>query len=108
MSDAFFERVFGDSEPGHFGTGWMSGTGGVFLGALALAGVLVFQFPGVLSTGTFRAQYPVGALRALLQIVIGAAFLLSATSLILRRTSRRCGASTPCITRARRWIGWLG
>lgn len=25
MSDAFFERVFGDSQPGDFGTGWVSG-----------------------------------------------------------------------------------
>lgn len=78
-------RVFDDADPAGFGTGWMSGTGGVFLGALALAGVLVFQYPGVLSTETFRAQYPIGVLRALLQIVIGAAFLLAATSLVLRR-----------------------
>ena len=34
MSDAFFEKLFGDSEPGHFGTGWMSGTASVFFGLL--------------------------------------------------------------------------
>ena len=62
----------------------MSGTAGVFLGALAVAGVLVFRFPGVLSTAAFRDAYPLPALRALLNLVIGAAFLLSATSLVLR------------------------
>ena len=63
----------------------MSGTGGVFLGALAVAGVLVFHFPGLLSTTAFRESYPVPALRALLNLVIGASFLLSATSLVLRK-----------------------
>jgi hypothetical protein len=77
--------VFADAEGAAFGSGWMSGTGGVFLGALAVAGVLAFRFPGVLSTAAFRAEYPVPALRALLNLVIGAAFLLSATSLALRR-----------------------
>ena len=31
-------RLFGDDEPTTFGTGWMAGTGGVFLGVLAVAG----------------------------------------------------------------------
>ena len=63
----------------------MSGTGGVFLGALAVMGVLAFRFPGVLSTADFRALYPLPFLRALLNVVIGASFLLSAMSLVLRR-----------------------
>lgn len=83
--EALITRVFDDSEGSTFGSGWMSGTGSVFLGALAVAGVLVFRYPGVLSTATFRAEYPVPALRALLNVVIGVAFLLSATSLVLRR-----------------------
>ena len=78
-------RFFDDSESASFGSGWMSGTAGVFLGALAAAGVLVFHFPGLLSTAAFRDAYPIPALRALLNFVIGAAFLLSATSLVLRR-----------------------
>jgi len=78
-------QVFDDTEPTTFGSGWMSGTAGVFFGALAVAGVLVFSFPGVLSTEAFRAQYPVAALRLLLQVVIGLAFLLSATSMLLRQ-----------------------
>jgi len=78
-------QVFDDTEPTTFGSGWMSGTAGVFLGALAVAGVLVFSFPGVLSTEAFRTQYPVQALRIVLQAVIGLAFLLSATSMLLRQ-----------------------
>lgn len=85
MPERFITRIFGDRDPSGFGTGWMSGTGGVFLGALAVGGVLAFQFPGVLTTETFRADYPIPFLRALLQLVIGASFLLSATSLVLRR-----------------------
>ena len=30
MSDAFFEKLFGDSEPTHLGSGWVSGVLGVF------------------------------------------------------------------------------
>ncbi|TAK10993.1 MAG: sterol desaturase family protein [Acidobacteria bacterium] len=78
-------RLFDDPESSGFGTGWMSGTAGVFLGGLALAGVVAFSFPGVFTTEAFRAQYPLPFLRALLQTVIGAAFLLSATSLLLRK-----------------------
>jgi lathosterol oxidase len=78
-------RLFDDRDPAGPGTGWMSGTAGVFLGALAVAGVLAFQFPGVLTTEAFRSAYPLPFLRGLLQVVIGVAFLLSATSLALRR-----------------------
>ena len=78
-------RVFGDAEPTAFGSGWMAGTAGVFLGMLAVAGALAFRFPGVFTTAEFRAAYPVAALRALLQSTIGVAFLLGATSLMLRR-----------------------
>jgi hypothetical protein len=30
MSDEFFKKLFGDSDPPHFGTGWVSGTASVF------------------------------------------------------------------------------
>jgi sterol desaturase/sphingolipid hydroxylase (fatty acid hydroxylase superfamily) len=83
--EAWITRVFDDQDPSGFGTGWMSGTAGVFLGALAVAGVIAFSFPGVFVTAAFREQYPLPVLRALLQTVIGAAFLLSATSLLLRK-----------------------
>jgi len=36
MSDAFFDRLFGDSEPSHLGTGWVSGVSSVFFGMLGV------------------------------------------------------------------------
>jgi len=78
-------RLFGDDEPTTFGTGWMAGTGGVFLGVLALAGTLAFRYPDLLTTAEFRARYPAGLLRALLELTIGLTFLLGATSTMLRR-----------------------
>lgn len=77
-------RVFGDGGSTAFGSGWMAGTTGVFLGLLALAGVLAFRYPTLFTTAEFRARYPVGALRGLLEVVLGLAFLLGATSLVLR------------------------
>lgn len=83
--ERLLERVFGDADGTRVGTGWMSGTGSVFLGSLAVLGVVAFWFPGVLSTGQLRGYYPVPLLRALIALVIGLAFLLGAVSLVLRR-----------------------
>ncbi len=44
MSDELFQKMFGDSEPTHMGTGWVSGTASVFFGMLALGGVLTLHF----------------------------------------------------------------
>jgi len=49
MSDAFFEKLFGDSEPTHLGTGWVSGVLGVFFGLLGLGGALCLHFPALLT-----------------------------------------------------------
>ena len=38
MSDAFFEKVFGGSEPGDFGAGWISGAASIFFGVLGFGG----------------------------------------------------------------------
>lgn len=78
-------RLFGDAEPTGLGSGWIAGTAGVFLGGLGLLGVVVFWFPGALSTAGFREHYPIPLLRALLQAVIVAAFVLGAASVLLRR-----------------------
>lgn len=78
-------RLFGDDEPTTFGTGWMAGTSGVFLGVLAVAGTLAFRYPELFTTAEFRARYPAGLLRALLEVTIGLTFLLGATSMMLRR-----------------------
>ena len=83
--ERWFGRVFSDAEGTRFGSGWISGTASVFLGSLALLGVVAFWFPGAFSTAQFRAQYPIGLLRTLLEVVIGLAFLLGALSLALRR-----------------------
>jgi hypothetical protein len=55
--DRWFERVFGDDEPGRLGTGWPSGTASVFLGTLGLLAVLVLWFPERLTTARFRALF---------------------------------------------------
>ncbi len=83
--ERWFQRVFGDAEGKHFGSGWMSGTASVFLGGLALLGVAALWFPGAFSSAVFRAHYPMPLLRALLEVTIGLAFLLGALSLVLRR-----------------------
>lgn len=83
--DRWFQRAFGDAEPTGFGSGWISGAASVFLGLLACGGVLAFRFPAALSSPSFRAVYPLPALRAALVTTIGLAFLLGALSVMLRR-----------------------
>lgn len=83
--ERWFRRAFGDADGRDFGSGWMSGTASVFLGALALLGVTAFRFPGVFSSAAFRAHYPLPLVRAVIEIAIGLAFLLGALSLLLRR-----------------------
>jgi sterol desaturase/sphingolipid hydroxylase (fatty acid hydroxylase superfamily) len=83
--DRAIDRLFGDDESTQFGSGWISGTASVFLGGLALLGVVTFWFPGILTTAQFRAHYSLPLLRALLRVVIGLAFLLGTLSLALRR-----------------------
>jgi lathosterol oxidase len=85
MSDAFFEKLFGDSEPGHIGSGWVSGVSSVFLGMLALGGVLCLHFPGLLTLPDARAMYPIAIIRGLIQGAIVLAVLLGVISAILRQ-----------------------
>jgi lathosterol oxidase len=84
MSDAFWRRLFGDSEPTHLGSGWVSGTASVFFGMLALGGVLSLHFPAVLTLPEARAHYPMEIIRLLIQATITAALVLGAISAILR------------------------
>ena len=85
MSDAFFHRVFGDSEPTHFGSGWVSGVLGVFFGLLGLGGALCLHFPALLTLPEARSQYPMVMIRLLIQGTIAAAFVLAGISAILRQ-----------------------
>jgi lathosterol oxidase len=84
MSDAFFAKLFGDSEPTHMGTGWVSGTASVFFGILGIGGVITLHFPGLLTLPEAREFYPVEIMRLLIQGMIAAALVLGAISAILR------------------------
>jgi lathosterol oxidase len=83
--DRWFERVFGDDAPTHFGSGWLSGTASVFLGACGLGAVAVLHFPEWLSSAELRSAYPIGLTRALIEAVIGLAFLFGCLNLLLRK-----------------------
>jgi len=85
MSDAFFEKLFGDSEPTHFGSGWVSGVLSVFFGLLGLGGALCLHFPALLTLPDARSHYPMVIIRLLIQGAIAAAFVLAAISAILRQ-----------------------
>ena len=85
MSDAFFKRLFGDSEPTNAGSGWISGVLGVFFGLLGLGGALTLHFPALLTLPDARAHYPMTVMRLLIQGMIAAAFVCAAISAILRQ-----------------------
>jgi sterol desaturase/sphingolipid hydroxylase (fatty acid hydroxylase superfamily) len=78
-------RIFGDDEPAHVGSGWLSGTLSVFLGVLGLGAVACFYFPELLTSPEVRARLPIPLVRTVLQLVIGFAFLLGLLSTMLRR-----------------------
>ncbi len=83
--DDSFRRLFGDAEPTHFGSGWLSGVLSVFLGVLGFGAVLCLHFPALLTSPQLRELYPMDMVRALIQLVIGLAFLLGLVSALLRR-----------------------
>src|SRR5580698_4493165 len=85
MSDEFFRKAFGDDEPVHVGSGWISGVCGVFLGLLALGGTLCLRFPQILTLPEARAKYPIAIMRVLIQGAIFAAFAFAAASAIMRQ-----------------------
>lgn len=83
--ERWFARHFGDDAPRGAGTGWASGLASVSLGALALGAVVVLHFPGWLSTPGLRAAYPLGLVRAAIEVTIGIGFLSGCVNLLLRR-----------------------
>lgn len=85
MSDEFFRKTFGDSEPVRLGSGWVSGVSAVFLGLLGLGGTLCLRFPEFLTLPDARGQYPIQIMRLLIQGTIFAAFGFAAVSAILRQ-----------------------
>jgi lathosterol oxidase len=72
-------------EPTRFGSGWLSGVLSAALGLVGLGAVLCFHFPALLTVPEARALYPLPYVRALLHLVLVAAFVLGAFSLSLRR-----------------------
>lgn len=82
--DRWFARLFDDSEPTHLGSGWASGTASVFLGMLAVGGVLCLHFPELLTWPRLREVYVLDWIRTLIALVIGLAFLLGLLSAVLR------------------------
>ena len=85
MSEAFIEKVFGDSAPTNVGSGWISGVLGVFFGLLGFGGALILHFPDLLTLPDARAHYPIAIMRLLIQGTIASAFVCSAISAILRQ-----------------------
>lgn len=74
-----------DGEPVEFGSGWISGVGGLILGLFGLGCVLCFQFPDWFTVPQLRVFYPQPVVRALLHIALVSAFLLGAVSVSLLR-----------------------
>jgi lathosterol oxidase len=72
-------------EPTRFGSGWISGTFSVALGAVGLAAVFCFRFPSLLTMPELRTLYPVPYVRAVLHLVLVVSFLLGVLSVCLRR-----------------------
>src|SRR5271170_7510529 len=85
MSDAFFQKLFGDSEPTHLGSGWISGVSAVFCGMLGLGGALCLRYPALLTLPDARTHYPIAIMRLLIQGVIIAALVLGVVSAVQRQ-----------------------
>lgn len=51
----------------------------------ALGAVVVLHFPGLLTAADLRAHYPVPVMRALIELIIGVAFLCACLNMLLRR-----------------------
>lgn len=73
------------TEPTAFGHGWISGVLSLALGLTACGTVICIQFPQWFTVAELRAIYPLPAVRALLHILLIAAFLLGILSVYLRR-----------------------
>ncbi len=77
--------LFGDEEPGAFGTGWWSGVLSAFFGVLSLGAVLCLHFPQLLSSPSLRTHYPMPLIRVLVQVVIALAIGCGVVSAMRRR-----------------------
>lgn len=87
-----------------FGSGWISGVLSAALGAIGLGAVLCFHFPSLLTVPELRAAYPLPYVRALLHLLLVAAFVLGAISVCLRR-HKALGAAGLALTLAAALLG---
>jgi lathosterol oxidase len=85
MLEERLNRMFGDSDPTGFGTGWWSGVLSAFFGLLAFGAVICLHFPQLLSSPDLRPYYPMHVMRLAIQGVIVAAIVLGVVSAMLRR-----------------------
>ncbi|MBI1816144.1 MAG: sterol desaturase family protein [Deltaproteobacteria bacterium] len=74
------------AEPRKFGSGWISGSASIVLGAMGLGAVLCLLFPAQLTTPELRAIYPMGIVRGLIQAGIVTGFVLGLLSIVLRKS----------------------
>jgi lathosterol oxidase len=93
-----------EPEPTHFGSGWISGVLATALGAVGLGAVICFHFPSLFTMPELRELYPLPLIRGLLHLVLIAAFVLGATSILLRR-NKTFGAAGILLTLAATLIG---
>jgi sterol desaturase/sphingolipid hydroxylase (fatty acid hydroxylase superfamily) len=73
------------TESQSLGHGWISGVFAVALGILGLGAVLCFHYPEWLTMPELRGRYPLPYIRAILHVVLVAAFLLGTASVWLRQ-----------------------
>lgn len=83
--DRLLATLFGDDDPDHVGSGWISGTVSVFLAIVGAGAVACLWFPTWLTSPDVRARLPLPMVRAVIELVIGVAFLLGLLSTVLRR-----------------------
>ncbi len=93
-----------DGESVQFGSGWISGVGGLIFGLVGLGCIVCFQLPDAFTMPQLRAYYPLPIVRALLHICLVSAFLLGLVSISLRR-NKWLGGLAMAITLAAGLLG---
>ena len=88
-----------------FGSGKISGVLSAGLGALGFLAVLCLRYPEWLTTADLRALYPMDLVRALIQLVLAAAFALGALNTVLNRRPRSAGVAGMALALAATLLG---
>ena len=89
-SDHTQDSSFKETRPEfRFGEGKIGGVLSIFLGLLAVGGIMALRFPGIFSTSDARASYPMEAIRLLIDIVLFSVLALGVLSFILSERKSR-------------------